>query len=71
MHFSHDKTLLPKKVNKRYVQFVHGQKTGKNDSELLCGDHAECKLLCGGVAAGELLCGGVGEETLVSSKEHD
>jgi hypothetical protein len=71
LHFSCDKTLLAKKVNKRYVTLFTDRKQGKNDSELLCGDHAECKLLCGGVAAGELLCGGVGEETLVPSKEHD
>ena len=36
---------------------MKGQKTGKDNSELLH-SNAECKLLCGGVAAGALLCGG-------------
>ena len=57
-------------MNKQNLKFVQWQKTEKDDSELLCGDHAECKLLCGGVAAGELLCGGVGE-AVVLSNEHD
>ena len=39
------------------LQQIKGQKTGKDNSELLRGN-VECKLLCGGVAAGALLCGG-------------